>query len=850
MEGIKKMCGLKPMIRSLFIIPALRLGLKSAAFFSGALAPCHIIWKNGRVAIFFLLFFHVQKSFSQSSSREVMDFDKGWKFLLGDDSAAIQTSYDDSKWRTLDLPHDWSIEGNFSEANPATTQGGALPTGIGWYRKTFILPPAGKNIDVSIEFDGIYRNSEVWINGHYLGKRPNGYISFQYDLTSFVKPAPAENVIAVKVDNSQQPDSRWYSGSGIYRNVKLLIVNYIRIDEPDVFITSSPVRNDSTTIHIVSRLKSDLTVYIGFKARVTIFSSGDKQVGGNISSGTISNGVGDFQQDILLPHPELWSVDRPYLYTVKIELIMGSGLIADEYTTQLGVRYFHFDESKGFFLNGKQLKIQGVCMHHDLGALGAAVNTRAIERQLEILKAMGCNAIRTAHNPPAPEFLDLCDKMGFLVLEEAFDMWKKKKNKFDYAADFDQWHTRDLQDMVKRDRNHPSVFMWSIGNEIREQFDSSGIAMTREMVGAIKKMDDTRPVISALTENFPEKNFIWQSGALDVLGFNYKLYDYKELLSRFPHQKFIAAETASALATRGVYDQPSDSIRLWPPDSKKPFVNGNADMTVSAYDNTYAYWGATHEKALQAVNKYDFIAGCFAWCGFDFLGEPVPYPWPARSSYYGIIDLAGFPKDVYYMYQSEWTSKPVLHIFPHWNWQAGKMVDVWAYYNNADEVELFLNNRSLGIKKKQNDELHVLWRVPFEPGTLKAISRKNGKTVLIKEIRTAGKPARIELAADRKIIRADGKDLSFITVRVVDHHGNSVPDADNLVQFSVSGAGTLAGTDNGYQADTISLKSSQRKCWKGMALAIIQSSGKKGNITLRATGSGLSPAILTLKTSF
>jgi beta-galactosidase len=391
--------------------------------------------------------------------------------------------------------------------------------------------------------------------------------------------------------------------------------------------------------------------------------------------------------------------------------------------------------------------------------------------------------------------------------------------------------------------------MWSIGNEIREQFDSTGTSIAKELVDIVKSLDPGRPVTSALTENIPEKNFIYQSGALDVLGFNYKLNDYKELPARFPGQKFIATETVSALATRDVYGLPSDSVRVWPPDSKQPFTNGNPDMTVSAYDNTYAYWGATHERSLQAVNAYDFIAGCFVWSGFDFIGEPVPYPWPARSSYYGIIDLAGFPKDVYYMYQSQWTKKTVLHIFPHWNWRPGEMVDVWAYYSNADEVELYLDGKSLGKRMKSNDELHVMWRVPFRPGTLKAISRKNGKTVLTREIKTAGPPVKIQLKADREAIKADGKDLSFITVSVLDKDGNLVPGSNNLIEFSVAGTGKIAGTDNGYQADTVSLKSNKRRCWKGMALVIVQSSGKKGNITLRATGAGLQPAVLALKTS-
>jgi beta-galactosidase len=565
--------------------------------------------------------------------------------------------------------------------------------------------------------------------------------------------------------------------------------------------------------------------------------------------------------------PLLWSVDKPQLYKL-ITKIYENGVMKDSVNNSFGIRSINFDSQKGFFLNNQPLKIKGACLHHDLGALGAAFNYRAAERQLQILKDMGCNAIRTAHNPPAPEFLDLCDKMGFLVMDEAFDMWRKKKNKnkFDYHLDFDEWHERDLQAMVLRDRNHPSVFMWSIGNEIREQFDSTGTSITKELVDIVKKLDPTRPVTSALTETMPEKNFITKANALDVLGFNYKYYDYAALPQRFPGQKFIATETASALATRGVYQFPSDSMRIWPPDYKaQDTFKGNKDYTASAYDNTYAYWGGTHEKTWQAVKKYPHMAGIFVWSGFDFIGEPLPYPnFPARSSYYGIVDLAGFPKDVYYMYQSEWTNKPVLHIFPHWNWNKADTVDVWAYYNNADEVELFLNGKSLGIRKKINEELHVMWRVPFEPGALKAISRKNGRIVLIKEIKTAGKPAKIELTAYRKIIKADarpparagsdgdgpagrGKDLSFITARVLDKDGNLVPDADNLIEFSISGNANIAATDNGYQADTTSFTSYKRRAWKGMALAIVKASSKKGNSTLTATAAGLKPGTIALK---
>jgi beta-galactosidase len=814
--------------------------------------------KTVRLYFFFILSivcFNVQ-----AQPRFVIDFNRDWKFLLGDDSVARQSSYDDSKWRELSLPHDWSIEGEFAKENPSTTQGGALPTGIGWYRKKFVLPASAKNKNVRIEFDGVYRNSEVWINGNYLGKRPYGYSSFNYDLSKYIKPSPAKNVIAVKVDNSQQPSSRWYSGSGIYRNVRLVATHKISIEQWGIFITTPEVNKESGVVEISTSIRTDFTSDQFISIVQAVYDNKGIVVGKIKPYGfKLYSGGSTLVQKLKINKPALWSVEKPVLYKLKTQ-IYRNGKIMDESITPFGIRFFYFDKDKGFFLNDQSLKIKGVCLHHDLGALGAAVNTRAIERQLEILKAMGCNAIRTAHNPPAPELLDLCDKMGFLVMVEAFDMWKKKKTRFDYYSDFEQWHKRDIEDMVRRDRNHPSVFMWSIGNEIREQFDSTGITITRELVDIVKKADNSRPVTAGLSEWNPEKNFIYKSGALDIVGLNYHQEVYEDFQKYYPGEKFIGAENMSAFATRGHYDMPSDSSYFWPAKSPQKIVeNGNPDYTVSAYDQVSAYWGSTHERTWKIIKKHDFLSGLFVWSGFDFLGEPIPYPWPARSSYYGIIDLAGFPKDIYYMYQSEWTKKTVLHIFPHWNWQPGKIVDVWAYYNNADEVELFLNNRSLGVKKKLDDELHVMWRVPFVPGTLKAISRKNvrlndsvgqGKVVLIKEIKTVGKPAKIELTADRKLIKADGKDLSYVTVRVMDKEGNIVPDADNLIEFFVSGTGTIAATDNGYQADTVSFKTQKRKCWKGMALVIIQSFEKKGNITLKASGQGLQPAILMLKTSY
>ncbi|HEX6430761.1 MAG TPA: beta-galactosidase GalB [Niastella sp.] len=786
-----------------------------------------------------------------TGQRTIIDFNNNWKFFLGDTAIAKEPGYNDQSWRTLALPHDWSIEGEFSEKNPGTPNQAALPTGIAWYRKTFTLPATAQHKNVCIEFDGIYRNSEVWINGHYLGKRPNGYISFGYDVTQYCNPGTAQQVIAVKVDNSAQPNSRWYTGSGIYRNVRLVLTNKIAIDQWGTFITTPKVSAATATIQIQSVVNNSSGKTGQGTLHTDIYDASGKLVATAkpVSTSAINwpNGKSTCNYSVTIAKPSLWSITTPYLYKAVTRMV-ANGKIVDEYITPFGIRYFNFDIQNGFSLNGKPTKILGVCMHHDLGALGTAVNVRAMERQLQILKAMGCNAIRTSHNPPAPEFLDLCDKMGFIVMDEAFDMWRKKKNKFDYNIDFEQWHKQDLEDQVKRDRNHPSVFIWSIGNEIREQFDSTGIPLARELAGIVKQLDTTRPVTAALTETDTTKNFIYQANALDLFGLNYNQQLYPEILKKYPGKKFIATETMSALASRGHYDMPSDSIRFWPLKGQKFVEKGNPDYTVSAYDHVAAYWGSTHEQTWKIIKQHAFLSGLFVWSGFDFLGEPVPYPWPARSSYYGIIDLAGFPKDAYYMYQSEWTNKTVLHIFPHWNWTAGKEVDVWAYYNNADEVELFLNNRSLGIRKKQPLDCHVQWRVKYEPGTLKAVSRKNGKIISTKIINTAGKPDHLELVTDRNILHANGKDLSFIAVRIVDKNGNLVPDADNNIAVEMAGEGILAGMDNGYPASLESFKAPSHKAYKGLCLAIVQSTQKAGPIRVTIHSPGLPSGAVLLQT--
>lgn len=780
--------------------------------------------------------------------RVVTDFNFDWKFNLGDFPEAIDSTYDSSEWRILNLPHDWSIEGEFSKDHPAKPEGGALPTGIGWYRKTFKLPVDYKNKSIAIEFDGVYRKSEVWINGEYLGIRPNGYISFAYELTKHLNYGEKENIIAVKVDNSEQPNSRWYSGSGIYRNVRLVVAEKLHVAHWGTYVTTPKVSEEKATVNLEVTLQNETDKEKSYTVVSSILNGDYVEVATATSDEKISvNSSQTTIQDFEVLNPNLWDTKNPYLYKVITKVYEDSKLV-DNYETPLGFRYFNFDAEKGFSLNGVPTKIYGVCLHHDNGALGAVANRAAIKRKLQIMKDMGVNAIRVSHNPSSLEMLELCDEMGFIVQVEAFDIWKKKKVKYDYNMYWDEWHKQDLKDFVKRDRNFPSVMMWSIGNEIREQFDSTGVAMTRELVSIVKSLDKTRPVTCALTENIPEKNYIYQSGALDLLGFNYKHKDYYDFPETFKGQKIVASESVSALETRGHYDMPSDEIKRWPPAHNQPF-DGNDDFTVSAYDQVSAYWGATHEENWKTVKKLDYIAGQFIWTGFDYLGEPIPYPYPARSSYFGVVDLAGLPKDVYYMYQSEWTDKDVLHLLPHWNWKIGQEVDVWAYYSNADEVELFLNGKSLGVKSKQNDDLHISWRVKFEPGTIKAISRKDGVVVLEKEIQTAGNASKIELVSNKETIKNDHYDLVYVTINVLDNEGNLVPNADDSIHFEVSGGGKLVGVDNGYQANLSSFKASEIKAYNGKCVVIIQSNGKLEDITLKASASNdIQPTTIQIKT--
>ncbi|MDR3652826.1 MAG: glycoside hydrolase family 2 TIM barrel-domain containing protein [Paludibacter sp.] len=823
-----------------------------------------------------ILFILLSSSLAAKNTERVQNFDNDWKFTLADSTLnASDPFFDASSWRSLNLPHDWSIESDFGKDFPASPGGGALPGGIGWYRKSFTMDLANLGKCIYIDFDGVYRNSEVWINGTSVGVRPYGYSSFRYDLTPYVKFG-ITNVIAVKVDNSKQPNSRWYSGSGIYRNVWLVITNPVHVDHWGTYITTPEVSENDAKVVIETTIKNTTKNVQPIKVEQILVNAKGESVSKTDSTIYVISAASDkVSQTLDVTEPTLWSIETPYLYKMITKLYI-KGKQVDEYETPVGIRSFEFDVKKGFFLNNKHVKINGVCDHHDLGALGAAINTRAIQRQLEILKAMGCNAIRTSHNPPAPELLDLCDQMGFIVMDEAFDMWLKKKTKYDYSSDFAEWHERDLTDMITRDRNHPSIFIWSIGNEVGEQWgeaksedmdlqkanillnnrkvDSNEAAksgklgknalLTKELVDITKAVDPTRPV-SAACNGTDDNNPLFLSQAMDLIGFNYHESQYADVTKHFPTKPFFVSESVSALQTRGYYVMPSDSIIVCPKSWDKPYTNPSQQC--SAYDNCRAPWGSTHEATWKIVKKLDHVAGQFIWTGFDYLGEPTPYWWPSRSSYFGIIDLAGFPKDVYYMYQSEWTTKDVLYIFPHWNWTPGQTVDVWAYYNNADEVELYLNGKSLGKRSKTGDDLHVMWRVKYEPGTLKAVSRKDGKVVLTKEIKTAGEPVSISMKADRSSIKADGKDLSYVTVELLDKEGNANPLANQLVKFTVEGEGAIVGTDNGDQNDHVSLKKPERHLFYGKCLAIVQSTGKKGDITLKAEVDGLPAQEILIK---
>ena len=784
-------------------------------------------------------------------------FDENWKFLKGDASAAEQPAFDDKAWRTLDLPHDWAIEGPFDVTFGPST--GGLPiSGTGWYRKHFTVPAADKGKFHSIEFDGAMSNSTVWLNGHELGGRPYGYSSFEFDLTPDLKFG-ADNVVAVRLV-PEEASSRWYPGAGIYRNVWLVTTGPVHVAHWGTYVITPEVSEASATVSVKSEIRNRNAQPASARVETAILDAAGKQVA-VLTAGVRIAAQGSISiiADVKVAQPRRWDVNQPYLYQAVTTLRSGTQVL-DRYVTPFGIRGIEFNRDKGFLLNGRVLKLNGVCDHHDLGALGAAVNRRATERQLEILKGMGVNALRTSHNPPSPEMLEACDRMGILVMDEAFDMWRIPKVRNGYAKYFDQWGERDMRDLVRRDRNHPSVILWSIGNEIPEQDRGNGAEIAKMLTGFAHQEDPTRPTTAAFNSwaNAIKNGLADQ---VDIPGFNYQPMQYANIQKDHPKWVIFGSETESCVSSRGVYDLPISATANLP------------TLQVSSYDTVAPPWAYCPDVEFDAQDRLPNVLGEFVWTGFDYLGEPTPYgranQWPSRSSYFGIVDLAGFPKDRYYQYKSKWTSEAVVHVLPHWNWAGheGQTIPIMAY-TNADEVELFVNGKSLGRKKLGVDTVviptganvspsrqftskyRLEWEAPYAPGSLRAVGYKGGKQVAVDEVRTAGAPARVRLVPDRAKISADGQDLSFITVRVEDKDGNLCPLAANLVQFKVEGAGKIEAVDNGNAATIEPFQADKRTAFNGLALLIVRSrAGQPGRIQVTATAEGLPPATAVLTTA-
>jgi beta-galactosidase len=774
--------------------------------------------------------------------RQTVSFDADWRFHLGEAKGAEESEFFDADWRTLDLPHDWMIEQPFDRKSPAGNGGGYLDGGIGWYRKTFklsdVLAASSPDQHIFIQFDGVYMDSDVWLNGQHLGNHPYGYTSFQYDLTKFIK-RDGPNELAVRC-NVVQPCSRFYSGAGIYRHVWLTATSPVHVDHWGTFVTSD-VHDSFATVAAHTNIANDGDQPEEVVVDWSLIDPDGKTM--PLAPGppvhVEAGKTAETTRAVVVGNTHLWSIDTPVLYRLKT-VVHSGGSIADTYETPFGIRSIQFTVDQGFLLNGKHVAIHGVCDHHDLGCLGAAVNRRAIQRQLEILKSFGVNGIRTSHYPPDPELLDLADQMGFVVMDEAFDEWKASKTKYGYGRFFDEWSEPDLVSMLRRDRNHPSIVLWSVGNEIPEQGDTKTDPrpMVQRLVDICHREDPTRMTTSALS--FPDAAV--RSGfaaPLDVFGVNYStgFYDSPEVRGKKP---MVGSETSSDVSSRSEYGL---SI-----NNGKMATTQRADNQVTSYDSYHPGWATSAQADLLAVRNARWLAGEFVWTGFDYIGEPTPFGWPSRSSYFGVVDLCGFPKDRYYLYQSQWTDKPVVHLLPHWTWPRieGQAIDVRCY-TNADSVELFLNGKSLGSRDwSGTKDLYLAWSVPYTPGELKAVGSKNGKVIGTDVVNTAGAPASILLTADRSTLETDVRDLSYVTATVVDAAGHVCPNASNEISFDLSGPAIIAATDNGDATDLASFQSKQRKVFHGLGLAVIQAGHETGAVKLTASAKGLAPATVTL----
>jgi beta-galactosidase len=794
----------------------------------------------------------------------------------GGDVSYVQKNFDDGNWEMINLPHDWAIKGPFYTEGNAIVGGGMgrLPVhGIGWYRKKINITATDRGKSIYLEIDGAMSYTSVWLNGNLVGGWPYGYNSFRLDLTPHVQYG-GDNQLAIRLDNPTN-SARWYPGAGIYRNVWLTKVNPIHVAQWGTFITTKNVSASSANVGISIEIENQSNTNQDIRLITEVYKVDANGKRSQTKIATFPNSAITVTENrkvkvansVVIKNPALWGPppsQKPNLYAAVTRLY-ANGKIVDEYETRFGIRDLKFDPDNGVFVNGKAIRIQGVNQHHDLGALGAAFNTRAAERQLEILKEMGCNAIRMAHNPPAPELLDLTDRMGFLVIDEIFDSWQRRKTPLDFHLIFNDWHEADTRSFIRRDKNHPSVIAWSYGNEVGEQYTAdTGAALSKRLYDIVKEEDNTRPATASMNYAKPDMPF---PAVMDIISLNYQgegirdapAYShlrgirtsplYPAFKEKFPDKIIISSETASALSSRGTYVFPVTSGISAPVSDS---TGGDPkNKYVSAYELYTAQFGASPDKVFASQDRDPYVAGEFVWSGWDYLGEPTPY-YQARSSYSGIIDLAGFKKDRFYLYQSRWRPDlKMVHILPHWNWpdRIGLITPVHVF-TSGDEAELFLNGRSLGKKKKGQYEYRLRWdNVKYEPGQLKVIAYKNGQMWAEETVKTTGNASQLKISADRNIINADGSDLSFITVRVADKNGLTVPAANNKIIFSIEGPGEIVATDNGDPANMVSFPSKEREAYSGLVLVIVRSQkGKAGTLKISASSPGLQKAVAEIKT--
>ena len=787
----------------------------------------------------------------------------------------VHFDYDDSAWERVDLPHDWAIKGPFIKDREIEIGGGMgrLPSpGVAWYRKKLTIPATDAGKSIFLDVDGAMSYAMVWLNGKLAGGWPYGYSSWRLDLTPYIVPS-GENQLAIRLDNPPA-SSRWYPGGGLYRNLWLVKTHPVHVGQWGVTMTADEVSKRSAMIALRITIDNDSGEEAAVRAVTRIFRLDMRGVKSGKAVALFESAVtridpgqiGNVAGRILLSHPRLWGPPPsqiPNRYTAVTTLWQGDRSI-DEIETPFGIRTLRFEPDDGIYVNDELIRIKGVNQHHDLGALGAAFNTRAAQRQLEILREMGCNAIRMAHNPPAPELLELTDRMGFLVMDEAFDVWERKKTPLDFHLIFPDWYEQDLRAMVRRDRNSPSVILWSIGNEVGEQYTGDeGANIAQKLLDIVREEDPTRPITCAMNWAKPVMPL---PAVLDLISLNYQgegirqspefegtdrirtAPQYPAFHEKFPDKLILSSETASAVSSRGVYLFPvSQEISAPVRDGR----GGDSRIRqVSAYELHAVDFGSTADKVFNSLERHPCVAGEFVWTGWDYLGEPTPY-YQSRSSYTGIIDLAGFKKERFYLYQSHWRPDwPMAYILPHWNWpgREGEITPVHVF-TSGDEAELFLNGRSLGRQKKEPYAYRLRWNeVRYEPGELRVVAYKNGKKWAEEKVRTTGEAASLQTSADRTKIRADGQDLAFISVCIIDHQGEVVPTASNPVRFAIEGPGEILATDNGDPTDLVAFPSHERAAFNGYALAVIRSrSGESGRLNITVTSPGLKTAQLVVK---